>query len=700
MRKLFLALIALLILAPAKADEGMWLLPLLAKYNIATMQQLGCKLSADDIYNVNKASLKDAVVIFGRGCTGEVVSDKGLVFTNHHCGYSEIQSVSSLEHNYLRDGFFAHSVEEEIPIPGLSVQFLKQITDITDEYLAAKAENKADSIRKKYESESDAANGKRVRVTSFFDGNQYFKIEYEVYTDIRLVATPSDMLGKFGGDTDNWVWPRHTCDFSVFRIYADKNGRPAEYNEQNVPFKPKKFLNISLAGVQEGDYAMTIGYPGSTNRYNSSNRIKSIVENTNSPRVQVRGAKQDVWSAAMQADEQTRIRYAAKYAGSSNYWKNAIGQNRCINRLNVIQKRQAEEAEFAKWADKNGYGDLLSKEAAYYEKYGNALKARTYYSETFYNGIEAVGIADDMVSLVSNGVSKDDIKKVMDSYYKDYDVEVDKKVAVTLLKLYRDCVSNKNYFPNFYNDIDGKYNGDYQRFVDDVYSKSIFTSQERFEKFWSENAAADSVNTAALDNDVLYNYMKTDTSYWNILDEFKSADLVAGDYQNMYTGAIMKWKANKKLYPGANFTMRLSYGTVKSYEPADAIKYAYYTTVKGYLEKICDTANYDYAQDAKFVEKVKTGDYVMYADKKDGLLHTCFITTNDITGGNSGSPVINGKGELIGLAFDGNWESMAGDFMYDDDLTRCVCVDIRYVLYVIDYVGGAKNIIKELKIKK
>ena len=699
MRKILIALLAIFAFMPAKADEGMWLMPLIAKYNISNMQQLGCKLSADDIYSVNHASLKDAVVIFGSGCTGEVVSDKGLVFTNHHCGYGEIQSVSSLEHNYLRDGFFSHSMDEEIPIPGLRVYFLKQITDITEEYMAAKAIDKADSIVDKYESESDLGLGKMIEVASYFDGNQFFKIEYEVYTDIRLVATPSDMLGKFGGDTDNWVWPRHTCDFSAFRIYADKNGRPAEYSAQNVPYKPKKFLNVSLKGVQEGDFAMTIGYPGSTNRYNSSNRIKSVMTNINEPRIQVREAKQAIWTNAMLADEQTRIRYASKYAHSSNYWKNAIGQNRCINRVSLLPKRQAEETEFTKWGDANGYKDLLKDEAAYYTDFADIIKSRTYYVETFLRGVESIGAAWEYLYALDDSATADELKKLMDDYYKDYDPQLDKKVASTLLKLYADCVSNKDFYPSFYAAVDSLYDGDMQKFIDEVYSKSIFTSKDRFEAYWN-GVAGNKYENDALLNDVLYRYIDTDKSFANIRKALKSAKVSGSEYQRMYTEATMKWKAGAKLYPEANFTMRMSYGTVKSYAPADGVQYSYYTTSKGYLEQICDIANPDYEQDAKFVAKLKENKFGAYADKKDGLLHTCFITNNDITGGNSGSPVINGNGELIGLAFDGNWESMASDYIFDDSLTRCVCVDIRYVLYVIEYVGGAKNIVNELKIKK
>ena len=703
MQRILIAILALMLLVPARADEGMWLLPLIAKYNIGTMKKLGCKLSAEDIYSVNKASLKDAVVIFGRGCTGEVVSDKGLVFTNHHCGYSEIQSVTTLEHNYLRDGYFAHSMDEEIPIPGLKVQFLKSITDITEEYLAAEAINAVDSLYEKYESQSDEEKGKSVVVESYFDGNQYFVLEYEVYSDIRLVATPSDALGKFGGDTDNWCWPRHTCDFSVFRIYADKDGRPAQYSAQNVPFKPKKFLEISLAGYKEGDFAMTIGFPGSTNRYNSSYRIKSVMETTNAPRVEVREAKQEIWLKAMLANEQTRINYSSKYATSSNYWKNAIGQNRCINRIGVIANREAQEAQFNQWAANGEYKNLLADQKKFFEDNYSVLKDFTYYSETFLRGIEAFGKAREYIRLTSKEFTFEEEVKLLEEYFRDYEVDLDKKVAVELLKLYREKLTNKKYLPKFYGVIDTVYNGDYQRFIDDTYANSIFASKELKDRFVKYISSGDTtqfdLSEQMLRSDSIFSYVFYERTNELMYDFFDAID-VRDSLQRAYTRATMEWKKGQNLYPGANFTMRMSYGTVRRYKPADAVEYSYFTTSKGYLEKIAETTNPDYDKDAGFVAALGKGDFGPYADKKDKLLHTCFITTNDITGGNSGSPVINGKGQLIGLAFDGNWESMASDFQFDDDLTRCVNVDIRYVLYVIDRVGGAKNIINELKISK
>ena len=695
----------------AKADEGMWLLPLIQKLNIQTMQQMGCRLTAEDIYSVNHSSLKDAVVIFDNGCTGEIVSDKGLIFTNHHCGYSAIQKLSSVEHNYLADGFWAKSFDEELPVSGLKVQFLRRMEDVTDRVLegteslgsvSAARDSLVDRNISKVLAEVDRDEFVNADVESYFNGNQYFLVVYDVYTDVRLVGTPPESIGKFGHDTDNWMWPRHTGDFSVFRVYADADGRPARYSADNRPFKPRHYLPISLKGVEPGDYAMTIGFPGSTDRYLTSWGIEQTCDE-NSVRIVARGLKQDIWMADMQADPKVSIMYASKYARSSNYWKNSIGMNRGIKRLHVLDRKRAIESEFEKWAaDKPEYANVLHSLRQSYHTNLQYNKVQQYIVESFYGGIEIYRFASQMtMQRLVTALGKRDahavdslvarLRTAADAFYKDYSPATDRKLTAAMLKLYADSVESR-FYPSFFDVLARKYKNDYERYSADLFAKSIFASRERF------MAMLDKPTLKAIENDPAYQHgVSIVRNMMSIYDATEHAEALKRSHLRLFLKGLMEMKPDKVFYSDANFTMRLSYGTVADYESADAVHYRHFTTIKGIMEKE-DPNNWEFNVAPKLRQLYEASDYGRYADK-DGTLHVCFITTNDITGGNSGSPVINGSGQLIGLAFDGNWEAMSGDIIFEPELQRCICVDIRYVLFVIEKFGGATNLIDELKIE-
>lgn len=712
MKKSLILAIAVVILCgflPAKADEGMWMLPLIKKLNIGTMHEMGLKLTAEDIYSVNKSSLKDAIVIFGRGCTAEVVSDKGLIFTNHHCGYGQIQSHSSVEHNYLEDGFWAKTLRDELPNPDLTATFLIRIEDVTEKINAVLNSDMTEAERenairtKQSELESDATEGNHYNasVRSFFEGNQFFLFVYEIYKDVRLVGAPPSSIGNFGDDTDNWMWPRHTGDFSIFRIYCAPDGSPAEYSTKNVPLKPKHFLPISLKGVEDGDFSMVLGYPGGTQRYMTSYGVNEVLEVTHPNRIKIRGLRQEILMEDMMAEEKVMIQYASKYSRSSNYWKFSIGQSEGLKRLKIYEKKQKLEEEFQNWVTQNDsreekYGDALEliEEAITSRK--SYVNASQYLVECLLMPVEIFALARNTSNLVS-ALEKDpknmdesvkkELLQISEEHFKNYNLETDKKVTLAMLKLYYEDVS-KEFHPDLFNMIENKYKGDFEKYVDRLYSKSVFATKESFEEF------INSPKVEKLKSDLAFLGSKSVRSKYLEI-RYLSSQYNPDKGRRLFMDGLMKMQKDKVFYSDANFTMRLTYGKVGDYQPRDAVYYDYKTTLKGVMEKE-DPGNREFIVPDKLKQLYKEKNYGAYGE--NGKMITCFTTNNDITGGNSGSPVINANGELIGIAFDGNWEAMSGDIAFEPELQKCINVDIRYVLFIIDKYAGATRLIDELKL--
>ena len=699
MKKFFAIILAAVVSFGAAADEGMWLLPLLEKMNIKTMQQMGCRLTAEEIYSINNTSLKDAVVIFGGGCTGEVVSNQGLLLTNHHCGYGSIQSLSSVEHDYLADGYWAMSLGEELPVEGLTVTFLESFTDVTDKVnkatkgLEGEEFNKAFAeITKKLTEPVAKANPYiSANVVSFFGGNAFYLIGYKRFKDIRFVGAPPSSIGKFGADTDNWMWPRHTCDFSVFRIYADKNGNPAAYSADNVPYTPKKALNVSLKGINDGDFSMIMGYPGRTNRFMTSHEVAEQRDLVNAVSIFCRGERQKILLEDMLADPQIKIQYASKYSGSTNGWKKWIGMNEAFGKLDVERRRAEQEAAFAEWVGKKGkrakkYGAALSEIEQGVAARSDARRRQLYLRETVAN-IE-IGQIASTVAAMENDPS---LAKRIDRFYKNYSPATDRKVAKRMLEIYRDSVGLAT-LPKLYLTITNDFGGDIAAFVDDMFDRSPFASRERLDEAMAQEGA---FARFAQDPATLL-YDETMDQYMACAGAQKESEALLESGHKAYIAGQLEKNKGAAMYPDANFTMRLTYGKVKAYSPKDGVMYDYYTTLKGVMEKE-DPDNWEFVVPAKLKALYKARDYGRYA-RTDGSLPACFIMTGDITGGNSGSPVMDGEGNLIGLAFDGNWESMSGDILFEPDLQRCICVDIRYVLFIIDKFGGCQRLIDEMNI--
>lgn len=661
MKKFLLTLAAIAALLPsARADEGMWMLPLLEKINSDAMRNLGSRLTADQIYSINHSSIKDAVVQFGGGCTGEIISGSGLLVTNHHCGYGSIQALSSEEHNYLEDGYWASSRSEEIPVPGLSVKFLQKMTDVTGK---VKDEKSAETLIAKAVKENPHCT---AQIVSFFNDNVQYLVIYKVYSDVRFVGAPPAASGKFGGDTDNWMWPRHTCDFSMFRVYAGADNEPADYSESNVPMVPRQFLNISLKGIQEGDFAMIMGYPGRTQRFQTASQLEDMLE-LNDIRIAARTVRQDVLWKEMRASDKVGLQYASKYASSSNGWKKWIGMKEAFAKLNVIGRQEEKEAELGAWiGEKKGrikkYGDPVSEIASGVAGRKAAYQGYTLISETL-SKIELIGL----------------VRAKDASDYKDYDAEVDRKVAHAMVRHYL-----QNADPQDRVDVS-------EEMIDKIFDESVFTSYDKLEAARAAGVNLDEDPAAVLRGAIIDKrgplYRQTIT--W---DDTLEAPTKA------YAAALLEWQKAKPSYPDANFTCRLTYGTVKGYEPKDGVVYKYYTTLKGVMEKE-DPGNYEFRVPARLKELYNAKDYGQYADAQ-GQLVTCFLTNLDITGGNSGSPVMDADGNLIGLAFDGNWEAMSGDVIFEPNLQRCICVDIRYVLFMMDKFGGAGWLLDEMNIVK
>jgi tetratricopeptide (TPR) repeat protein len=692
-----------------KADEGMWVLPLIQKLNSKTMSEMGFKLSAKDIYDINNSSLKDAVMIFGGGCTAEIISKDGLLLTNHHCGYGSIQKLSSVDHDYLQNGFWAKNREEEIPVKGLTVTFLDRFEDVTQQVTTAL--NSATNTKAKeeaFKTISDQLAAKAIgdnkflkgRVVSFYGDNQYYLVISKVYTDVRFVGAPPSSIGKFGYDTDNWVWPRHTGDFSMFRVYADKDNNPAEYSPGNVPLKPKKFLTISLKGVQQNDPAMIMGYPGRTNRFMTSYEVKETSEITNAIAIEVRGIRQNILMNDMVADPKIRLQYSSKYAGSSNFWKKAIGMNETFKKLKVLERRAAEEKAFEEWvaADPKRtekYGTALSEVKSAIEGRAGLQYTQKYFAEAL-NSIELTSAAVRFAPKTENNQSERGSGRpggVSDpsEFYKDYNVATDMKVAKAMLKIVKEKVQ-KNELPDIYKAIDTDFNGNVDAYVDDMFNRSVFVSEEKLKKALTEGKKA-------IENDPAYlagkNISETLAKYSREIETYRT-QYAKG--QKQYIAGTLEMNAGKAMYPDANFTMRMTYGKVLSYSPKDGVTYNYQTTLDGVMQKE-DPNNWEFVVPEKLKELYANKDFGQYA-LKDGRMPVAFLTNNDITGGNSGSPVMNKKGELIGTAFDGNWESMSGDIIFEPKLQRCINVDIRYTLFIMDKFGGAGYLLNEMKFAK
>lgn len=696
-----------------RADEGMWLLSLIGK-NYDDMKKQGFRLSPEDIYSVNNSSIKDAIIGLGRDgspfwhfCTGEIVSDQALFFTNHHCGFGMIQSHSTVEHDYLKDGFWAYSKDQELANPGITASILVRMEDVSEQILSKLNDNMSEKERQEIvKKEGKILSDKAVEgspykayVTDMFSNNQYFLFVYVIYQDVRLVGAPPSSIGKFGGDTDNWMWPRHTGDFSMFRIYTAPDGTPAHYSEENIPLKPKHFLPVSNKGVKDGDFAMIIGFPGTTNRYITSFGLEETMNVTNKLRFEIRDVKVKVLREEMRANQKTKIQYASKYASTSNYWKYSEQQNKALKKLNTMQIKKEIEANYLKVNTDSKYKealDLLDK--VYKNRYDYAV-ARMYLIEGLISGPELPYFAYKCSSLVTALESKNQenidkavefIKKEAESFYKDYNPDTEKKVEIALFNYVYNNLA-KEFHPEFFNTIEKKYKLNFEKYVNDMFSKSVFATKEKLFAFLEKP------NLKTLQNDLVFitgmsmlnKYREVNSKYWK-----SSEGLEKGE--RIFTEGILNMNKGELMAPDANSSIRITYGQVKKYEPRDGVTYDYYTTIEGVMQKE-DPESTEFEVPAKLKELYATKDFGPYVNEKSEL-SVCFISNNDITGGNSGSPVINGDGHLIGLAFDGNSEAMSGDIDFEKNLQRCINLDVRYALFIIDKYAGAQNLIEEMEI--
>ncbi len=710
MKRILCSIAAVLLIATsAVADEGMWLLPLIQKLNAEAIKDLGCRLTPEQIYSVNHSSLKDAIVSLG-GCTAEMISDQGLMVTNHHCGYGTIQRLSTDEHNYLEDGYWAMSRDQELPAPGMTATYLISMTDVSDAMNKAEDQN---AVRQALTQAAQQSNPNcRVMVTSFYNENVWYLIVSKTYTDVRFVGAPPASVGKFGGETDNWMWPRHTGDFSMFRVYAGPDNEPAAYSPDNKPYVPAQSLKVSLRGIKEGDYSMIMGYPGSTQRFQTEAQLKSMLDRQGVS-IDARTLRQDIMWKWMEKDPSIRLKYASKYAGSANGWKKWQGERLAFKNLGIIEKEQKKEADFMNWVGKNKkrqakYGDALAKIKEGVESNTTALDVQLI-GETVAN-IElmgfASGIQNTMAMALRNGQDSASALKTavaaQERRYQDYYEPLDREEAAALLKYYREKAKPEYYLVSLPEDFATL---DIDKFVNDIYDNSVFTSLDKLKAAVEEKGfkavTNDPVNQ--LTNSILMTYAKLGAGGMGAGGRRPGGNANPGQQliregSKAFTAGLLEWQKGKATYPDANSTMRLTYGSVLPYSPKDAVTYNYFTTLKGVMEKE-DPDNYEFKVPAKLKQLYEAKDYGQYA-MADGNLPVCFLTNNDITGGNSGSPVLDADGALIGLAFDGNWESMSSDVMFEPDLQRCICVDIRYVLFLMDKLGGAGYLLNEMNILK
>lgn len=710
----------------AKADEGMWI-PALLTNNYAEMERLGLKMTAEQLYSINNSSMKDAIVRLGSGfCTGEIISSKGLILTNHHCGYSAIQKLSTTTANHLKNGFWAKNHSEELDA-GFSVSFLLRIDDITDKVLNGIGADLKGSIRNEAVAKNSSAIKKElsdegtysVDIKEMYSGNKYYAYVYEVFGDVRLVGTPPESVGKYGGDTDNWMWPRHTGDFSMFRVYASKDNEATEgYDEDNIPYSPKHHLPVSMKGVEKNDFAMIWGFPGSTDRYLSSYGVKNATDLDQPARVKIRRTKLDVYEKYQKQSEAVDLMYAAKHAQVANYWKYFMGQTRGLKRLDIQGKKRREEQAFTQWvksgdaARKARYGDVIGMYESAYKVFDEKILAQTYWMEAIY-GIEFVKYGfgfsrlNDMYTML--GAEKDKeakagIQKKIDgmvarlggatpSNFKDYYAPIDKEVAEAMIGYYVNDIPS-NLRPAKFNAMLAKSKGDIAKMVACIFDESILVDQVRAEAF----LAAPSAKKLKKDKGVAFAGAMLNFYIQDLQGMFAAAEQNRATADRLYKAALFEMHPNKLFAPNANSSMRFTYGQVLDYSPGDAMIYKHYTTMTGVLEKY-QPGDSEFDLPKGYLAKAKDGNFGQYA--KDGEdLRICFLTNHDITGGNSGSPVINGNGELIGLAFDGNWEAMSGDIAFEPELQRTISVDIRYVLWCIDKLAGAKHIVDEMTLAR
>ena len=710
---MIIALALLQLRLAALAIEGMWLPLLLDSLNIKDMQEKGLRLSADDIYSINHASLKDAVVIFGGGCTGEVISPEGLLITNHHCGYSRIQSHSTVENNLLANGFWATEHKNELPNPGLTVTFLVRIEDVTTQVLRGFHDDMTEEERNMLigsnavivANEAVRNSNYHAEIKPFYFGREYYLFVYETFRDVRLVGAPPEAIGRFGGDTDNWVWPRHTGDFSLFRIYADENNQPADYSPDNVPYKPKKYLPISVKGIREGDFTMVIGYPGNTDEYLLSTEIGMLVNKCLPAKVQMRTLKLTALEEEMNKSPEAKLRYSSKYLNISNYWKKWKGVIAGIRKSDVIEQKQKLETRFARWVtampQSERYSGLLDSLEAFYNRYEPVYTANDIASEMLGN-IETFSLISRTWSLTDTWIdSTTSYRKrmavntinILRKYWQSNPLDIDRDILPEYLQIYADN-TDAVFHPAFYAKIIENYNGDYKKYVDHLYKISVFTDSARLFKLLKKSST------------VIEETMMTDPFY-QIELQFRQelASLMYNRLRRLglekealyrsYLSALMMMEPQKMFYPDANFTMRVTYGKVEGYEPADAIEYKYFTTLRGVMEKE-DPEVEDYQVPAGLKDLYASKDYGPYT--VDGQMPVCFIASNHTSGGNSGSPVLNAEGALIGINFDRNWEGTMSDYSYNPAICRNISLDVRYVLFIIDKIGGAQNLIDELTI--
>jgi hypothetical protein len=714
MKRYFSLCTAALLVIAIHAHEGMWLLNKLKQVNEAEMQKLGFKLTAEDIYSINRSGLKDAVVRLGGGfCTGEMVSAEGLFLTNHHCGYDAVQGLSSVENDYLTDGFWAMNRSQELPA-GFPVSFLQTIEDVTSKVMAelndGMAEDERDAkvqeVGARLKMEASGGKGTSADFKVMFEGNEFYLFTYKTYPDVRLAGTPPSAIGKFGGDTDNWMWPRHTGDFALFRVYMGADGEPAEYSEANVPYKPGHHFPVSLQGVQEGDFAMVMGYPGSTDRFLSSHGVKLALDIEQPSRVKIRREKLDIYDTHMEQDDAVRIKYASKHAQVSNYWKYFIGQQRGLKRLNVHDKKKQQEEELMAWVNadesrKQKYGNVINllengyRERTKFEKANTYMQEAAFGSEMIIMGFRTFGLLNQLreddkdAAKVAAMVAR--VQAAADDFFKDYHAPIDQEVTASMFRMMYNDVE-RDLLPDVMKTIQTKYKGDFDAWAKAIFSTSILTDRARLDAFLTKPSLK------TMEKDLGVQAMESCLNHYrNILGpavDVSETDIAKG--YRLMVAAMREMDPQRSWYPNANSSMRLTYGVVGSYIPADGMFYKHVTTANGILEKE-DNTHDEFKVPARQNELLKARDYGRYADE-DGELIVGFISNNDITGGNSGSPVLNGNGELIGVAFDGNWEAMSGDIAFEPELQRTISVDIRYVLWTIDKFAGAGHLVDEMTV--
>ncbi|MCS6821467.1 MAG: S46 family peptidase [Microscillaceae bacterium] len=690
-------------------DEGMWLPIFLKSLNEPDLKARGLKISVDDIYSVNKSSIKDAVVLFGGGCTGEIISNEGLLLTNHHCGYSYIQSHSTLEKDYLKNGFWAMKREEELPNPGLTVTFIIRIEDVTKEILAeaqtAKTEQerqqKVNAKIKEISKRATAGTHYEAQIKPYFYGNEYYMLITETFQDVRLVGAPPDAIGKFGGDTDNWMWPRHTGDFSLFRVYSDKNGKPAKYSKDNVPLKPRYFLPISLKGIKKGDFTMVMGFPGRTQEYITSYAVKLLLETSNPHKIRIRDKILRILENDMKESDKVRIQYAAKQASIANAWKKWIGESRGLRKANVIAKKQNLEAQFTTWVQadttrQQKYGQVLPNLEKLYAQITDFSLLTDYFNEAVF-GSEIMDIAYEVSkkinqnNLLDNKI-KTEIKNTLAGIYKNYNTETDKKIFAACMRLYYQYIKPQYQNATFTMLVKNA-NQNFDKLAQEFFEKSALSSQEKAFA-WIDSAK----DIQTLENDIAIKLLRAFMeSYQNdVAPEMTKFQQEVEQNQRLFVAGLREMQPNRKFYPDANLTLRLAFGQVDTYTPADGVMYDYFTTLDGVIEKSLQTEVEDYQIPNKLKELYEKKDYGIYG--VDGKLPVCFIASNHTTGGNSGSPVMNAEGYLIGTNFDRNWEGTMSDIYYDASQVRNITLDIRYTLFIIDKFAGAGYLLKEMKI--